>query len=319
MKEFEKYDTKLAEKLIQKRQEQDDIDVKVNCYIKIEIKECQEKLNSKKFEIEQVIRKEKEIQEDFSKTLGEGSKHEEYLTKVLRKKIKRAKKRVKAEGSGDKSDEEEEEESEDDYDDFNDSDLSEEEEEEKCPYDCDPAIFNKVLEMRERKLDLEDALMEIQKQIEALKKENESLIKKEKVINVALKNTEDEIQDFQTQKQQKLNELDVVVPLRLHQLQYLEKNSLAADLSSALVFVEDGLRKLKNRIKELHQEKADIKRSHKGLKKNHVSLNKSRKEKQSKVNFVLIHSSRIWKDVLMMFRCSSLERLLIWKSWNGWA
>lgn len=83
--------------------------------------------------------------------------------------------------------------------------------EEICPADCDPEIFSKVLELRERKLDDEDMLAEIQKAIEAFKKENESLIKKEKVIRQSLKTTESEIQDFQTQKQQKLNELDVVV------------------------------------------------------------------------------------------------------------
>jgi hypothetical protein len=49
--------------------------------------------------------------------------------------------------------------------------------------------------------------------IQILKKENETLMKKEKVIDSALRNTETEIQEFQTQKQRKLNELDVVVSM----------------------------------------------------------------------------------------------------------
>jgi hypothetical protein len=43
------------------------------------------------------------------------------------------------------------------------------------------------------------------------------------------------------------------VPLRLHQVEYLEKNGLPKDFSQSLVFVNEGLTKLKNRIKELQQ------------------------------------------------------------------
>jgi hypothetical protein len=88
-----------------------------------------------------------------------------------------------------------------------------------------------------------------------LKKENDSLIKKEKIINQSLATAETEIQEFQSLKQQKLNELDVVVPLRLHQIQWVENRALPADLSPSLVFVNEGLQKLKNRIKELQQVK----------------------------------------------------------------
>jgi hypothetical protein len=281
LKEFEKYDTKLAEKLSLKRQEKGDIDEK--------IKECQDKLADKKQEIELVIKQERETHDEFSKTLGDGSKHEEYLTKILRKKIKRTKKKVKTynEGTGGSDDESEVSSEEDDdmMDDDYESESEEDQEEEKCPHDCDPAVFAKVLELRERKLDAEDVLMEIQKIIEALKKDNEALIKKERVIHLGLKNTEEEIQDFQTQKQKKLNELDVVVPLRLHQIQYLEEGEFNTDLSNALVFVKDGLRKLKNRMRELTQEKIDIKKNHRELKKGHVGLVKSKKEKQARVYF----------------------------------
>ena len=117
-----------------------------------------------------------------------------------------------------------------------------------------------------------------------MKKENESLVKKEKVIDSALKNTETEIQEFQTQKQKKLNELSVVVPLRFHQIQNLIQKSIPLDLSSSLVFTNEGIVKLQERIKELEQERINVKKQHKELKKMHVTLNKSKKEKQSKVH-----------------------------------
>ncbi|TPX71174.1 hypothetical protein SpCBS45565_g01378 [Spizellomyces sp. 'palustris'] len=290
LKEFEKHDRHLADKLTQKRNEKDEIDGK--------IKECQEKLNAKKSEIEQFIKKEKEVQEEFRKTLGENNRYEEFLTRVFRKKIKRSKKKTKPEGTAPKGEgpnededeveeEEDMDEDEDDMDDYDDEESVTSETDleggEECPPDYDRASFARVLELREERLDQEDILAEIQKAVEVLKKENDALIKKEKIIDMALRTTESEIQEFQTQKQQKLNELDVVVPLRLHQMQYLERNTLPTDLSPALVFVNEGLSKLRNRIKELQQEKADIRKQHKELKKMHVSLIKSRKEKQLKL------------------------------------
>nr|KAJ3422153.1 Cilia- and flagella-associated protein 44 [Polyrhizophydium stewartii] len=283
LKEFEKYDTALAEKLSTKKAEKAEIDLK--------IAECQEKLAVKKSEIESVILKERQIQEEFQRLLGENNKNEEYLTKVFKRKIKRSKaeqKKVK-EGAGSKGDgqegeeEEQEDSDEDDMDSSFDSDMEEEEEEfeERCPADCDQTLWTRILDQRDQRLDQEELLADIQKA--ALKKENDSLIKKEKIIGVSLKNAETEIQDFQTQKQRKLNELDVVVPLRFHQIQLLERNSIPSDLSSALVFINEGLFKLRSRIRELQQEKADIKKQHKELRKQHVSFIKSKKEKQQKL------------------------------------
>lgn len=107
LKEFEKYDNTLAEKLILKRQEQYDIDNKVSLrlvkglmeysfkllhfHIPLKIKECQEKLNGKKYEIESIIKKEKDIQDEFQRALGDSNKYEELLTKILKRKIKRSK------------------------------------------------------------------------------------------------------------------------------------------------------------------------------------------------------------------------------------
>ncbi len=116
-----------------------------------------------------------------------------------------------------------------------------------------------------------------------MKKENDALLKKEKVIDASMKKAESEIEDFQTQKQRKLNELDVIVPLRFSQIQYLNNNKVPTDLSEALVFYNEGLYNLKKRIKELHQEKNDIKKQHRELRKQHVSLNKSKKEKELRV------------------------------------
>ena len=59
----------------------------------------------------------------------------------------------------------------------------------------------------------------------------------------------------QLEKQQKLNELDIVTTLHLHQIQYIINSILPSDLSNTLVFESPGIVRLQQRIKELEYEK----------------------------------------------------------------
>ena len=61
-------------------------------------------------------------------------------------------------------------------------------------------------------------LAELQKTVEALKKDHEALVKKERIIDTALNASESEIREFQSHKQQELNKLDTVVALKMHQV-----------------------------------------------------------------------------------------------------
>ena len=65
------------------------------------------------------------------------------------------------------------------------------------------------------------------------------------------------------EKQKKINELDIVVTIRLNQLQYLEKGKLPNELSDALVFDSRNLDRLQGRIKELQSEKVSEKKLYK--------------------------------------------------------
>ena len=67
--------------------------------------------------------------------------------------------------------------------------------------------------------------------------------------------------DFQLEKQRKINELDVVVSLKLHQIQYVNGGVLPIDLSPTLVFEASGVVRLTHRIKELEHEKHMQKKS----------------------------------------------------------
>ena len=65
------------------------------------------------------------------------------------------------------------------------------------------------------------------------------------------------------EKQGKLNELDVVVPLRLYQVEHVYNASVPADLSQCLVFGNGSLTALQRRIKELQLEKSEQRKFYK--------------------------------------------------------
>ena len=72
--------------------------------------------------------------------------------------------------------------------------------------------------MREKKLDLEEAIQEEKKMIDTLKKEVDALVKKNKVINHGVNGARNDLEAFQLEKQKKMNELDMIVTLNLDQV-----------------------------------------------------------------------------------------------------
>ena len=57
------------------------------------VEDCQMTLESKKQQIDKLLEQEKALYTTFSTALGENNKFENFLTKVFKKKIKRAKKK----------------------------------------------------------------------------------------------------------------------------------------------------------------------------------------------------------------------------------
>ena len=284
LKEFEKNDIALATRLEKKHGEKSEIVAKVA--------ECQERLAVKKVEIERLLEKDKLIMAEMTQALGEGNKYSEVLLTLFKKKVKRLK-------AHDGDDDDEEDEDEEDEEEEFDSDEEEEEEEEVCPPGCDPALYEKVCELREKRLEQEELYAEFQKSVEGLKKENDALIRKEKVIDKALKDTEADIQAFQTDKQGKLNQLLVVVTLQMRQVQHLETPRaeegeggdseggplpvLPADTSESLVFASTELARLRRRISELAQEKSEARQVLKALRAENGVLQREQGGKAEKL------------------------------------
>uniref|UniRef100_A0A8B9KLV5 Cilia- and flagella-associated protein 44 n=1 Tax=Astyanax mexicanus TaxID=7994 RepID=A0A8B9KLV5_ASTMX len=250
LKEFEKRENTLQERLNTRVQEERELRSK--------LEECKQQLDLKKREVAKLQEKEKSLTAAFLSSLGENNKFTDFLTKVFKKKIKRVKKKEKAGNA--------EEEEDSDEDSHEGSDWGEDEEDEGsedgagalddsvCPPNCDPELFKKTLHLREQRLDNEELLLEEKKTTDSLKKEYDSLVKKEKVVQSSLKAAEGELELFNREKHQKLSELVVVVPLILHQIEYLINSEVPSKMGSALVMKAEAVERLQERINELQQE-----------------------------------------------------------------
>ncbi|KAK7499820.1 hypothetical protein BaRGS_00008911 [Batillaria attramentaria] len=300
LKEYEKSEDVLAEKVSAKQQEKLDMQNK--------ILEVQARLEGKRKDIEKLQEKERAVHQTFLQSLGDNNKFADYLTKVFRKRIKRTKKKT-TEGEG--SDEE----SDDDSDDDSDWEESDEESESEaggydldvCPPGCDQALYDSTTTMRERRLDVEEALAEEKKNSEALKKELEALQKKARIIDTSLKTAQNDLEAFQLEKQQKLNELNMVTTLQLHQIQHIINSILPSDLSQTLVFESPGVTRLQHRIKELEHEKTLQKKQMKESRRKHVQLIKDRRHFDAKISEMESKCDRMMID---KFGCTvDIEKL----------
>ncbi|KAK7895699.1 hypothetical protein WMY93_021024 [Mugilogobius chulae] len=242
--------------------------------IKTRLQELNEQLECVQQDISRLQDREKALTAAFITSLGENNKCEDFLTRVF-KKIIRPKKKKSAEAA-DAHKHAEQEDSEDEEDDEWDEDDDEEDqyvfvEEEGepvddsvCPPNCDPLLFENTLQLRERKLEVNEQLQKAKKSAEALQKDHEMLTKRRET------------------KQQKINDLDVVVPLRLHQIQ-MPDGELPTDLSQVVVMDRTVFQRLQNRIPELKSEVCEQKQLFKEARQKHARLKRKNAEMGKRV------------------------------------
>lgn len=97
-----------------------------------------------------------------------------------------------------------------------------------------------------------------------MRKEKDSLSKKAKTMESHVKTALQDLQAFQLKKQQRLNELDSIVVLKLHQiLHYHGNGEPPTSVSQCLVFSDSARKNLSQRIGELVQEKHQEKKRYK--------------------------------------------------------
>ncbi|XP_077352722.1 cilia- and flagella-associated protein 44-like [Festucalex cinctus] len=276
LKEVDKSEKILQDKLDKRLKEEDEL--------LSELEKSRKALELKRKDIAKRQEKENSNTAAFNAMLGDDNNFEEYLTKVYKKKIKRKK---KEEGS-----EDEDEDSNDDFDDYENWDDDDDDDwdgldgdgaVEECPSGCDSKLFEDILELRERRLDLEELLAEEKKNAEQLEKECDTLVKKMKSVKISLKAAEDDLEEVNREKQQKMNQLDVVVPLRLHQIEIDISRQEPSDLSSALVVTRMELQRLQERVKELAVEKNQQTEVYRQARQQHIRLIKERKEMSNQI------------------------------------
>lgn len=235
----------------------------------------------KKKLIAQLKADEKEVNREFQDEVND-NKFEKFLSKVYKKKIK--KKKVLAEGEEDDSDDESSSDDDSDYD-SDESDDSDFDDTVPLP-GCDQGLFDRVIAMRDRRLNATWDLEDETKLCDQLRKETDILQKKEKTLRQTLADVEHALAEFQREKQAKLNKLDTGVPLRLGQIHYCTTKAIPADLTKALIFDTRSILGLKDRINQLEGEKLSQKEEYKTIKMTQRRLTRERKEKQAEIDLL---------------------------------
>eukprot|EP00040_Diaphanoeca_grandis_P030987 m.184465 g.184465 ORF g.184465 m.184465 type:complete len:1849 (+) comp32191_c0_seq1:110-5656(+) len=265
LKAFDKRENFIEERLATKKAERDNSIAKA--------KEKGDKFLQKRDTVKLLDKTIKDLQHDFISALGENNKQEKYLTKVYKKKLKRKKPGEEEDSDSDSSSEDEDSDVDsDDDEDFDDT---------VAPPGCSAELFEKILELRGRRCDAEDGLVEARKECDILKKERDAMVKRETALNTAVKNEEQDLEALQLEKQAKLNEIGTAVPLKLSQIQHLTKRAaVPVDFSDSLVFSVDEIGKLKRRIDELAEEKELQKSEKKAIRHMQSKLSSQKKEKE---------------------------------------
>jgi cilia- and flagella-associated protein 44 len=244
---------------------------------------CQQQLKDFRAQLDTVATRKAEIIALLDKAVNGSHPQRDALLTIFHRKLKRSRKKVNEDEEEDSNDEEG---GDDDFDDDDaqemcppgcdqalydevcclphDRILSEPREELVPSHTCIPVCLDtgwkledraqvfvsmvQICVMREQRLDQEDVIADITKGCDQVKKEQESLKQKLKRIDQALAATESDIQEFQREKQASLNEIEVMVLMHAHQIEYLVDQRLPTDLSGALVFSNAELSRLRIRI-----------------------------------------------------------------------
>jgi WD40 repeat protein len=134
-----------------------------------------------------------------------------------------------------------------------------------CPADCDQTVFEKVLDLREERMDIIERNSGALAMKDQIQKQCDSILFKRKGLESQFNQIKAEFEEFQHEKQRRLNELNFSLSLQFHQIRYLESRevvvgesrapqtvkSMPTDLSQALVFLNSGLDKLKQQEQNL--------------------------------------------------------------------
>ena len=152
LKEFEKTENELENKLTTKKEEYMDMQAK--------LADVQLRIDNKRKDIEKLDHNQKQLMHTYAQLTHDETKYGDFLSKVYKRKIKRKKKTNEAGADEDEeSDESDDDDEDDDDEDEDEDDESENEGKEQldldlCPHGLKQELFDQVCQLREKRLDL---------------------------------------------------------------------------------------------------------------------------------------------------------------------
>ena len=161
---------------------------------------------------------------------------------------------------------------------------------EKCPIGCEEEIYERVLNLRSKRRELEDSKTEAMKESEEAKMFLDGRRKEMEDAAASLKEIITEIEAFEKKKQEDLNGLDIYITLKTHEILHFDVDLTHTGISTVklgssdngLVFARSDIEKLKYEIEHLNVDISLLKKSQQELKKQFVALEIERKEEEAK-------------------------------------
>lgn len=193
-----------------------------------EINDISRQLKAREKEIAAIGEREQALKAKFHELCPERSEKYDIIRPYFEKIIKRRPKREKIEKGDDEEDEDGEEEDDEEVEEDDDED---EDDDENAIAGLAPEEYKieEIDKLREERLELHDEKQRISDGIKALEDKRRKLEQYERAIKQDLTETEDEIQDFQSEKMSKLNELRVAIVMKMKQLQNLVPDAVRAE------------------------------------------------------------------------------------------
>jgi hypothetical protein len=149
--------------------------------------------------------KDQQVGAEFNLVVGADKSFYAQLSKIFKKKVKGKKKKAnRDDDDGDDSGAEDDDKYDSDKDnalDGDDDSGDDADDDDSCPTNCDPATYEKVLDLRTKRQEQDEIKEELMKVVAELQKAYERHQGRERNIDRQLTETEAEIEAFQTQKQ----------------------------------------------------------------------------------------------------------------------
>nr|XP_033337675.1 cilia- and flagella-associated protein 44 [Megalopta genalis] len=204
-------------------------------------------------EIRKLHVKIKDLTAEFAKAIV-GSKFQDFLQKIFKKKYTAARERDESEDTTQSS-----ETSSDETDSTVDSEAGQVLFDENiCPPGCDKQLYEMAFTMRAQRYEHELQIKEEQREIELLYKELDLETKSLKIVENNLKSNQEDLEAFIVEKQKKLNDVDVTVILNMHQMQNISNSGNVTEIQDCVVFNKKELSSLYARVGELQKQTLDL-------------------------------------------------------------